>query len=49
MGYYLADEIYPKWAIFVKTIPRLQGEKRKLFFKYQKGRRKDIERVFDVL
>ena len=49
MGYYLADGIYPEWATFIKTIPRPQGEKRKLFAKYQEGQRKDIERAFGVL
>ena len=48
LGYYLADGIYPEWAIFVKTIPRPQGEKRKLFSKYQEGQQKDVERAFGV-
>jgi len=31
MGYYLADEIYPNWSTFVKTILRPLGAKRKYF------------------
>jgi len=31
MGYYLADEIYPNWPTFVKTIPRPLKVKRKYF------------------
>jgi len=49
MGYYLADGIYPEWAAFVKTIPMLQGEKRKLFAQHQESPRKDVEQAFGVL
>ncbi|XP_074371342.1 uncharacterized protein LOC141712335 [Apium graveolens] len=49
IGYYLADGIYPEWTTFMKTIPRPQGEKRKLFSKYQESQRKDVERAFDML
>ncbi|KAL1336273.1 hypothetical protein AAHE18_10G050600 [Arachis hypogaea] len=49
MGYYLADDIYPKWATFVKSISKPQGEKHKLFAQYQEGQRKDMERAFEVL
>ena len=48
-GYYLTDGIYPEWATFVKTIPRPQNDKRKLFSKYQESQRKDVERAFGVL
>ena len=49
MRYYLADDIYPKWVIFVKTIPSLQGQKRKLFAIAEEAYRKDVERAFGVL
>jgi hypothetical protein len=49
MGYYLADRIYPSWAIFVKTIPEPQGNKKKYFTKAQEACRNDVERVFGVL
>ena len=49
IGYYLTNGIYPEWATFVKTISRPQGDKRKLFAKYQEGQRKDVERAFGVL
>jgi len=49
MGYYLVDNIYPDWAIFVKTIPKPQGPRRKLFAKCQEAARKDVERAIGVL
>ena len=47
MSYYLAYDIYP--ATLVKTIQMLQGEKRKLFVKWQEATRKDVGRTFGVL
>ncbi|XP_044955290.1 uncharacterized protein LOC123405808 [Hordeum vulgare subsp. vulgare] len=49
MGYYLADDIYPKWATFVKSIPAPDTRKNKTFAKKQEGARKDVERAFGVL
>jgi hypothetical protein len=49
MGYYLADEIYHNWSIFVKTIPRTLGAKRKYFASKQESARKDAEQAFGVL
>jgi hypothetical protein len=49
MGYYLADGIYPSWAIFMKTIPEPWGNKKKYFTKAQEAYRKDVERAFSVL
>jgi len=49
MEYYLADEIYPNWSTFVKTIPRPLGAKRKYFASKQESARKDVEWAFGVL
>ncbi|XP_047949147.1 uncharacterized protein LOC125194981 [Salvia hispanica] len=49
MGYYLADGIYPRWPVFVKTISYPLGDKRVLFVAKQEAARKDVERAFGVL
>ena len=49
IGYFLSNEIYPKWSPFIKTIPFPQGPKPKLFVGRKMLNRKDIERVFGVL
>ena len=49
MLYYLIDRIYPEWATVFKIISRPQGDKQKLFPKYQEGQRKDMEQAFGVL
>ncbi|XP_021766305.1 uncharacterized protein LOC110730790 [Chenopodium quinoa] len=38
MGYYLTDDIYPKWAAFILTISLPQNEKEGLFAKLQEAR-----------
>ncbi|CAO2177467.1 unnamed protein product [Urochloa humidicola] len=48
-GYYLADGIYPEWAVFVKSISLPITEKDKLFAQQQESKRKDIERAFGVV
>jgi hypothetical protein len=48
-GYYLADEIYPRWAMFVKKITKPSGQKKSCFAKHRDSCRKDIERAFGVL
>ncbi|CAL9030277.1 unnamed protein product [Prunus brigantina] len=48
-GYYLADDIYPRWTTFVKSIPNPRSQKQKLFATYQEGYRKDVERCFGIL
>jgi Plant transposon protein len=47
--YFLADGIYPRFRIFVPSLPRPQNLKEKLFSKHQEGARKSVERVFGVL
>ena len=46
--YYLADGIYPEWAVFVKSIRAPQSAEHKLFSE-QEGARKDVECAFGIL
>ena len=48
-GYYLADDIYPRWSTFVKTISEPLGQNQSYFAAEHEGARKDVERAFGVL
>jgi hypothetical protein len=48
-GDYLADGIYPDWAVFVKKLLEPEGLEQKHFVKMQEGCWKDVKRAFDVL
>lgn len=47
--YFLADGIYPEWAIFVKTYSDPTIDKHRTFAKHQEGVRKDVECAFGIL
>jgi hypothetical protein len=49
MGYYLANGIYPSWAMFAKAFQSPQGNKNVHFTRAQDALRKDVERAFGVL
>ena len=49
IAYSLADDIYPSYPTFVKSIRLPQSKPDKLFTKHQEGCRKDIEHAFGVL
>ncbi|KAG1463551.1 hypothetical protein G6F56_005256 [Rhizopus delemar] len=49
LRYYLADGIYPNYAMFIKTISAPITQKAQLFAKAQEAVRKDMERAFGVL
>ncbi|GJY79311.1 ALP1-like protein isoform X1 [Tanacetum coccineum] len=50
-GYYLTDEIYPEWAVLMKSIsqPGSNDVKRIRYKQAHEAARKDVERAFDVL
>jgi len=49
IGYFLSDDIYPKWTTFVKTIRLLQAPKAELFTERQESVRRDVEGAFGIL
>ncbi|GJZ88115.1 putative nuclease HARBI1 [Tanacetum coccineum] len=48
-GYYLADDIYPQWASFVKSFTVANDVKHAYFEKRQESAQKDVERAFAVI
>jgi Plant transposon protein len=49
LPYWLADGIYPAFALFAKAIKGAVETKLKCFSSFQEAMRKDIERVFGIL
>ena len=47
--YYLAEDIYPKWQIFVKLVYKPHNKKQLDFRNAQAATRKYVERVFGIL
>nr|XP_043633320.1 uncharacterized protein LOC122604496 [Erigeron canadensis] len=47
--YYLVDGIYPRYAMFVKTISHPTDEKRIRYAKAQEAARKDVEQAFGII
>jgi hypothetical protein len=48
-GYFLADDIYPRWQTFVKPIIQPRDKKQTQFHNVQATARKDVERAFGIL
>nr|GEY39515.1 nucleotide-binding, alpha-beta plait [Tanacetum cinerariifolium] len=44
-GYYLANDIYPQWATFVKSFTVANDAKHAYFKKRQEGAQKDVKRA----
>ena len=49
MPYFLVDGIYPKWYVFMKSIPDPIEEAEKFYTKMHEAIRKDVERGFGVI
>jgi hypothetical protein len=49
LPYWLVDGIYPKWAVFVKSVQCPIEESERYFAEQQEATRKDVERGFGVL
>ncbi|KAK2661561.1 hypothetical protein Ddye_000135, partial [Dipteronia dyeriana] len=49
MGYYLSDDIYPKWSTLIQTITQPVNEKQKKNSKAQEVIKRDVEWAFGVL
>jgi hypothetical protein len=49
IGYYLTDDIYPSWPVFMKGVPLHQQGKHWLFLAKQSTLKKDVECTFDLL
>jgi hypothetical protein len=47
-GNYLANDIYPKWATFVRQIQASHGKKELQFYNTQAAVRKIMERPFKI-
>jgi hypothetical protein len=48
-GYYLANDIYPRWSTVVKTASEPLGLKKSHFASRPEGWKNDVEREFGVL
>jgi hypothetical protein len=48
-GYYLCDDIYPRWATFVKPLVSPSCNKEHDFHYAHAAARKDVERTFEIL
>jgi hypothetical protein len=45
-AYFLADGIYPAWALFIKTIRNAMSPKEKRYARAQEAVRKDVDGAF---